>query len=60
MIPTEKEMIFFQNIFTRKKRDDTPRMILNLKQFSYFQLVPHCLIESIEDVLITEYCILHQ
>ena len=41
IIPTEKEDDdFVSNIFTRKKRDDTYRMILNLKKFNDFLLVP--------------------
>ena len=42
---------FVSNIFTRKKRNDTYRMILNLKKFNDFLLVPHCKLESIEDAL---------
>ena len=59
IIPTEREDDdFVSNIFTRKKRDDTYRMILNLKKFNDFLLVPHCKLESIEDALnlITECC----
>ena len=59
IIPTEREDDdFVSNIFTRKKRDDTYRMILNLKKFNDFLLVPHCKLESIEDALnlITEGC----
>ena len=42
IIPTEREDDdFVSNIFTRKKRDDTYRMILNLKKFNDFLLVPH-------------------
>ena len=52
IIPTEREDDdFVSNIFTRKKRDDTYRMILNLKKFNDFLLVPHCKLESIEDAL---------
>ena len=57
-IPTEREGDdFVSNNFTRKKRDDTYRMILNLKKFNDL-LVPHCKLESIEDGLnlITEGC----
>ena len=36
-----KDDDFVSNIFTRKKRDDTYRMILNLKKFNDFLLVPH-------------------
>ena len=46
-----KDDDFVSNIFTRKKRDDTYRMILNLKKFNDFLLVPHCKLESIEDAL---------
>ena len=59
IIPTEREDDdFVSNIFTRKKRDDTYRMALNLKTFNDFLLVPHCKLESIEDALnlITEGC----
>ena len=59
IILTEREDDdFVSNIFTRKKRDDTYRMILNLKTFNDFLLVPHCKLESIEDALnlITEGC----
>ena len=49
IIPTEREDDdFVSNIFTRKKRDDTYRMILNLKKFNDFLSVPHCKLESIE------------
>ena len=42
IILTEREDDdFVSNIFTRKKRDDTYRMILNLKKFNDFLLVPH-------------------
>ena len=59
IIPTVREDDgFVSNIFAWKKRDDTYRMILNLKKFNYFLLVPHCKLESTEDALnlITEDC----
>ena len=44
IIPTErKDDDFVSNIFTRKKRDDTYKMILNLKKFNDFCL---CLIAN--------------
>ena len=36
IIPTERDDDFVSKIFTRKKRDDTYRMILNLKNFMIF------------------------
>ena len=59
LTPTEGEDYdFVSNIFTRKKRNDTYRMILNLKKFNDFLLVPHCKLGSTEDALnlITEGC----
>ena len=51
IILTKREDDFVSNIFIGKKRDDTHRMILNLKKFTDFLLVPHCKLESIEDPL---------
>ena len=49
-------MILFP-IFLKERRDDTYRIILNLKKFNDFVL-PHCKLESIEDALnlTTEGC----
>ena len=50
IIPTEREDDdFVLNIFTRKKRDDTYTMVLTLKKFNDFLLVPHSVLETIED-----------
>ena len=57
IMPTERErererrLLFYSNIFTRKKRDDTYRIILNFKKFYDFLLVPHSKLECIEDTL---------
>ena len=47
----ERRLLFYSNIFTRKKRDDTYRIILNFKKFYDFLLVPHSKLECIEDTL---------
>ena len=59
IIPTRREKgDFVSSVFTRKKKDDTYRTILNLKKFNSFLVVPHCKLESIEDALnlITQGC----
>lgn len=52
VIPKKREDDeFVSKMFRSSKRDDTCRMILDLKKFNDFLLVPYCKLESTEDAL---------
>ena len=51
IIPTEREDDDFVSLLTKKKRDDTYRMISNLKKLNGFLLLSYCKLEAIEDAL---------